>query len=178
MATGLGRDVPPLYEEDDVLDERLLNQISKWIMYHRLPSLARHLGISDAEISRIMIPSTTLEEQIFQVCSKVAKTLSMYKTTKLIFLLLKVVFYKLVAIRHSFPHFGFNLKFIDSDEPILNGLKQAPSKLPATSKLGAKVKANDRHPIRLRELPANDTCHRCIFKALHSTVFLGLVELV
>ena len=168
MATGPGRDVPPLYEEDDVLDERLLNQISKWIMYHRLPSLARYLGISDAEISRIMIPSRTPEEQIFQVCSKVAKTLSMYKTTKPIFLLLKVVFYKLVAIR----------QFIDSDEPILNGLKQAPCKLSATSKLGAKVKANDRHPIRLRELPANDTCHRCIFKALHSTVFLGLVELV
>ena len=54
-------------EEDDVLDLRLLNQISKWIMYSRLPSLARHLGISDAEISRIMIPHTTPEEQCFQV---------------------------------------------------------------------------------------------------------------
>ena len=60
MATGgPGRAVPHLYEEDDVLDERLLNQISKWIMYHRLPSLARHLGISDAEISRIMIHYST-----------------------------------------------------------------------------------------------------------------------
>ena len=56
-----------VYEEDDILDERLLNQISKWIFYHRLPSLARHLGISDAEISRIMIPSRTPEEQCFQV---------------------------------------------------------------------------------------------------------------
>ena len=56
-----------LYEEDDVLDERLLDQISKWIMYHRLPSLARHLGISDAEIRRIIIPSRTPEEQRFQV---------------------------------------------------------------------------------------------------------------
>ena len=55
------------YGEDDVLDVRLLNQISKWILYHRLPSLARHLGISDAEISRIMIPSRTSEEQCFQV---------------------------------------------------------------------------------------------------------------
>ena len=55
------------YNEDDKLDERLLNQISKWIYYHRLPSLARHLGISDAEITRIMIPSRTPEEQCFQV---------------------------------------------------------------------------------------------------------------
>ena len=55
------------YNEDDKLDERLLNQISKWIFYHRLPSLARHLGISDAEITRIMIPSRTPEEQCFQV---------------------------------------------------------------------------------------------------------------
>ena len=58
-----------LYEEDDVLDERLLNQISKWIMYNRLPSLARHLGFSDAEISRIMIASRDPEEQCFQVNS-------------------------------------------------------------------------------------------------------------
>ena len=56
-----------IYDEDDKPDERLLNQISKWIMYHRLPSLARHLGISDAEISRIIIPSSTPEEQCFQV---------------------------------------------------------------------------------------------------------------
>ena len=68
MATGgPGRDVARLYEEDDRLDKRLLNQISQWILYHRLPSLARHLGISDAEISRIMIPSRTPEEQCFQV---------------------------------------------------------------------------------------------------------------
>ena len=56
-----------LYEEDDVLDHRLLNQISKWIMYNRLPSLARHLGFSDAEITRIMIPHRTPEEHCFQV---------------------------------------------------------------------------------------------------------------
>ena len=68
MATGGGGSTSGyLYEEDDRLDERLLNQISKWILYHRLPSLARHLGISDAEITRIMIPSRTPEEQCFQV---------------------------------------------------------------------------------------------------------------
>ena len=64
MATGY---VHRLYEEDDRLDERLLNTISQWILYHRLPSLARDLGLSDAEISRIMIPSRTPEEQSFQV---------------------------------------------------------------------------------------------------------------
>ena len=56
-----------LYEEDDRVDERLLNQISKWIMYNRLPSLARHLGFSDAEISRVMFASRDPEEQCFQV---------------------------------------------------------------------------------------------------------------
>ena len=56
-----------LYEEDDRLDERLLNQISKWIMYNRLPSLARHLGFSDAEITRVMFASRDPEEQCFQV---------------------------------------------------------------------------------------------------------------
>ena len=64
MASG---ETSHVYKEDDILDERLLNQISKWIFYHRLPSLGRHLGISDAEISRIMIPSRTPEEQCFQV---------------------------------------------------------------------------------------------------------------
>ena len=64
MATG---GVRRIYEEDDPVDDSLLNQLSKWILYHRLPSLARDLGISDAEISRIMIPSRAPEEQIFKV---------------------------------------------------------------------------------------------------------------
>ena len=58
-----------VFEEDDKLDEKILDQISKWIFYHRLPSLARHLGFSEAEISRIIIPSRTPEEQCFQVRS-------------------------------------------------------------------------------------------------------------
>ena len=68
MATG-GRDSTAVrvYKEDDKLDERLLNQLSKWIMYHRLPHLARNLGFSMAEISRIITPNNTPEEQIFQV---------------------------------------------------------------------------------------------------------------
>ena len=64
MATA---DVRDMYKEDDLVDERLLNQLSKWILYHRLPSLARDLGMSQAEFSRIATPSNTPEEQIFQV---------------------------------------------------------------------------------------------------------------
>ena len=59
-----------LYEEDDVLEDRFLDQISQWIMYDQLPSLARHLGLPDNEISRIMTTHKTLEEQCFQVCMR------------------------------------------------------------------------------------------------------------
>ena len=38
------------------------------------------------------------------------------------------------------------------------------------SKLGAPPKVTDMYPIKVPELSADDTCHRCIFKALHSTV--------
>ena len=40
----------------------------------------------------------------------------------------------------------------------------------ATRKLGAALKVTARCQIRLLESPANDPCHRCIFKVLHSTV--------
>ena len=56
-----------VYEEDDKVDEKLLNQLSKWILYNRLPWLARNLGFTQAEIVRIMVPFHTPEEQIFQV---------------------------------------------------------------------------------------------------------------
>ena len=64
MATGGERRI---YEGEDPVDEYLLNQLSKWIIYYGLPSLARDLEISDAEISRIMIPTRSAEEQIFKV---------------------------------------------------------------------------------------------------------------
>ena len=67
-AGGPGGTPPHMYEQDDRLDERLLRQISKWILYHRLPSLARHLGFSGAEISRIIFASRDPDEQCFQVC--------------------------------------------------------------------------------------------------------------
>ena len=64
MALGGGR---RLYEEDDKVDEKLLNQLSKWILYHRLGALARDLGITEAEFSRIAIATSEPEEQVFKV---------------------------------------------------------------------------------------------------------------
>ena len=58
------------YEDDDRVDEYLLNQISKWILYYRLPSLARDLGISQAEFSRVSVATSQPEEQIFKVSVK------------------------------------------------------------------------------------------------------------
>ena len=62
MATG-GRQ----YQEDDQVDDYLLNQVSKWIMYNKLGSLARDLGLSHAQVSWIAIPSEDPKEQIFKV---------------------------------------------------------------------------------------------------------------
>ena len=64
MATG---GVRRIYEEDDPVDDSLLNQLSKWILYDRLPSLARDLGMSQADFSRIAIATTQPQEQIFKV---------------------------------------------------------------------------------------------------------------
>ena len=63
MASGGGQH---LYEGDDVVDEYLLNQLSKWILYHRLGALARNLGITEAEFSRIAIATSQPEEQVFK----------------------------------------------------------------------------------------------------------------
>ena len=67
MASGGAR---RLFEEDDKVDEYLLNQVSKWVLYHRLPSLARDLGLSHADFSRIVGRKSQPEEQIFEVCFK------------------------------------------------------------------------------------------------------------
>ena len=63
MATG-GRRV---YEEGDLVGEYLLNQLSKWVLYHRLGLLARDLGGTQAQFSRIVTVSSQPEEQIFKV---------------------------------------------------------------------------------------------------------------
>ena len=62
MATG-GRQ----YQENDQVDDYLLNQVSKWIIYNKLGSLARDLGLSHAQFSSIAIPYADPKEQIFQV---------------------------------------------------------------------------------------------------------------
>ena len=67
MATGGSDGSVRVYEEDDKVDEKLLNQLSKWILYNRLPWLARNLGFTQAEIVRVMMQFQTAEEQIFQV---------------------------------------------------------------------------------------------------------------
>ena len=67
MATGGWDGSVRVYEEDDKVDEKLLNQLSKWILYNRLPWLARNLGFTDSEIVRVMMQFPEPEEQIFQV---------------------------------------------------------------------------------------------------------------
>ena len=49
------------------MDEYLLNQVSKWVLYDRLGLLARDLGITQAEFTRIGGAKVQPEEQIFQV---------------------------------------------------------------------------------------------------------------
>ena len=71
MATG---GVNRLYEEYDKVDEYLLNQVSKWVLYHRLGALARDLRISQAEFTRIVVPGSQPEEHVF----KVAKLLTCF----------------------------------------------------------------------------------------------------
>ena len=57
----------PVYEAEDLVNDHLLSYISKWILYHELGALARDLGISQAELSRIAVPTSTPAEQIFKV---------------------------------------------------------------------------------------------------------------
>ena len=64
MATG---DERCIYEEDDRVDEYLLNQLGKYIPYHRLRALTKDLHFSQAEFNRIVIPQSQPEEQIFRV---------------------------------------------------------------------------------------------------------------
>ena len=61
------RGVKRLHKEHDRVDEYLLNQVSKWVLYDRLGLLARDLGITQAEFTRIGGTKSQEEEQIFQV---------------------------------------------------------------------------------------------------------------
>ena len=69
MATGGWDGSVRVYEEDDKVDEKLLNQLSKWILYNRLSWLARNLGFTHDEIYHVLIQYPAPEEQIFQVVS-------------------------------------------------------------------------------------------------------------
>ena len=54
------------YEENDNVDDTLLNQISKYVFYDNLWSLARYLGIPQTEISR-MVEIKDPQEKVFKV---------------------------------------------------------------------------------------------------------------
>ena len=56
----------PVYEGNDTIDDNLLNQISKYVLYDKLWSLARDLGIKETEIRKITRVSSP-QEQIFKV---------------------------------------------------------------------------------------------------------------
>ena len=62
MATGVRQ-----YRAEDEVDDFLLNQVSKWVLYHKLGSLARDLGIGHALFSRTAISHKSAQEQIFEV---------------------------------------------------------------------------------------------------------------
>ena len=67
-----------LYEDDDKVDDYLLNQVSKHVLYNKLGSLARDLRLTDAEYSRIATPTKHPEEQIFGVSVGVYLCVSTY----------------------------------------------------------------------------------------------------
>ena len=63
MATGTAQRV---YEDNDNVDDTLLNQISKYVFYENLWSLARDLGIPETEISA-MVEIKNPQEKIYKV---------------------------------------------------------------------------------------------------------------
>ena len=64
MATG---GVKRFYEEDDRVDEYLLHQLSKYVLYNCIGALARNLRLSQAEFIRVTLETNQPEEQIFKV---------------------------------------------------------------------------------------------------------------
>ena len=56
-----------VYEDNDNVDDTLLNQISKYVFYDQLWSLARDIGIPQTEISG-MVEIKDPKEKIFKVC--------------------------------------------------------------------------------------------------------------
>ena len=57
----------PAYEGNDTVDDTLLNQISKYVFYDELSSMARDLEVRETEIRKIRRVSSSSQEQIFKV---------------------------------------------------------------------------------------------------------------
>ena len=56
------------YSGDDMLDEFLLNQVTKFIKYGQLGPLSRDLGVSQVDYEKITAPNTFPQnDQIFKV---------------------------------------------------------------------------------------------------------------
>ena len=59
-----------LYEADDDLDIRLLNKVSKWILFNRMDIVAFHLGFTAARYSTIKYDRRKKpQKKIFDVSS-------------------------------------------------------------------------------------------------------------
>ena len=56
-----------VYTGDDELDIRLLNKLSKFIIFQRLDVVAEHLGFTYAEFSQNIFTNKTPQEKIFHV---------------------------------------------------------------------------------------------------------------
>ena len=79
-----------IYEGDDTVDDTLLNQISKFIFYENLSSLARDLAIPQTEISGL-VEIKTSQEKIFKVSTFFIE-IFFYLVNKLFIELLRTVF--------------------------------------------------------------------------------------
>ena len=75
-----------IYEGDDTVDDTLLNQISKYVFYDNLWSLAQDLGIPQTEISGL-VEIKTSQEKIF--CVKRMTKIFFHRKLYLFFCLLK-----------------------------------------------------------------------------------------
>ena len=57
-----------VYNEDDIVDDHLLRQISKFVRYDQLGALSGDLGITETERQRAVAKKFP-QDEIFQVCN-------------------------------------------------------------------------------------------------------------
>ena len=67
MRHGNGRADSLITRGDDRMDDHLLKEISKYIVYDHLGALARDLGITEDQINYISMTSRPLVDQAYQV---------------------------------------------------------------------------------------------------------------